>query len=263
MPKRKRSSFSGYRYRKKGRFWKATKKASGTRIRKRNFTKAVKKLIRSTAEKKRVSSSASLYVFGLDGDGAPDATNSSMSQAVDLTQLFCDVPQGTNDGERIGEQIRVHSAKLKLLVRPPTGIEASVLRVWVGRYKATPGVRPTALNFLELLDTGSTTTGFNGTMLNMLYPNNTDAFTILATRTIKVGHSNAVGFVNNDFPSYRAVTIDLTKHLGVLKYAQSLVTTPTNKHLYLWMGWVNPDGTEPSSANPRVTYFMPVTYTDL
>lgn len=265
MPGYKRKRYGGYRktYKRRRTYGKsALKKLAPSRSRRRNFTKAVKKLIISTAEKKRMDAFPFNYNFLLDGDGTAKIDNSVMSRPVGLVENFCFCAKGTNDGQRIGEQVRVVSAKLNLLVRCPIQNECIILKFWIGRRKEDPGSVPTAGQLTRLLDQGSSVQAYNGTILNHMFPNNTDEYTILHTREVRVGHAGASGFTNNDFPAFRKVVIDLTKHVGILKYSQ-LSSIPTNKHIYIWMSWINPDGTTPSVALPRVTMFMPVTYVDI
>lgn len=253
MPKRKRTPT--YAPRKRRRVFK--KRTAPYRMRKRRFTKAVKKLIQNTAEVKRTSSNPQTYTFNAD--------NSAMSAPVDIPQLFCAMAQGTGDGDRIGEQIRTKKAVLKVLVQaglPNPSAECQILQLFIGKFKSLPGTPPTAAQLTGIFDDGSGTAAADGTLLSLLRSINSDMFTIYRYKRVKVGNSTAAGFTNNEFPAYRTFSIDVTKHLGLLKYNGELVSSPTNKHFYMFCNWVNPDGTTPDAQPPRVQYYLDFTYTD-
>jgi len=237
------------------------RKASGARIRRRNLRSLVKTQILATAEKKTINADPQTYTF--------NANNVNMSTPIDLTQAFLQIQQGTDDGERIGEQVRTKKAVLKCMVQAPSATptpEAAVLQLFVGYAKESPGAVPTASQLLTIFDDGGGTAPCNGLITTLLRNINKDVFRIHAYRQVKVGLSTAGGFTNNDFPAYRKVFIDMTKVLGVLKYNQ-LSNNPTNKHWYLWANWVDPnDGlstASPSVEPPRMQFYMDYTYTDM
>lgn len=266
MPGYKRKRYGSYsKTSKRRRTYRksALKKIAPSRTRRRNFTKAVKKLIQSTAEKKRTSVTPKDYSFLFDGDGTPKTTNEFISRPVDLTSEFLTIPNGNQDGERIGEQLRTHKAHLKLLIQQPAGLSACVLQIWIGHYKETPGDAPTTAQLARIFDDGASVAPANGRLISLLYSNNTDEFSIRHYRKLKIGAANATSFVNNDFSSYRTIMFDLTKALGVLKYKDNTALPPTNKHIYMWMNWVAPDGGYPDNLPPRVQYYLDYTFTDM
>lgn len=257
MPGYKRKRYgSGCKGSKRRRTYRKSslKKIAPSRSRRRNFTKAVKKLIQSTAEVKHSAADPVAYTF--------NANNGTMSVPIDLTQTFIQgISVGASDGTRIGEQVTTKKALLKCLITAPTTLtEASILQLFIGFRKETPGAIPTAAELTRIFDDGGGTAPADGTLFSLMRSVNRDEFRIFNYKKIKVGHANAAGFVNNDFPAYRMVTIDLTKHLGVVKW--SSLGGITNKHMYLWCNWVNPDGTVPDVANPKLNFYLDYTYTD-
>jgi len=258
--KRKRSVAGPYRrnkrYRGRGRVWKKTRPAG---LRKRAFTKRVKQLIQSSAEVKRCNADPISYTF--------NANNATMSAPVDLLSQFLQIANGVNDGERIGEQVRTKKATLKMLIQTPDldGTSATaVLQLFLGYCKESPGSAPTNAQLLRIFDDGSITTDADGSLFSLLRPVNKDVFAIHNYRQIKIGAANANGFVNNDFAVYRKVFIDITKHLGVLKFPTGFVgDTATNKHLYLWCQWVDPETGTLSTRPPKVQFTIDYTYTDI
>lgn len=250
MPKRKRTPTYGPR--KRRRVFK--KRVAPYRIRQRRFTKAVKKLIQSTAETKRTSADPVSYTF--------NANNGAMSAPIDLPSQFISLAQGTGDGERVGEQVNTKKATLKMLIQS-NATEASVLQVFIGYRKNSPGILPSAPNLTDVFDDGAGTAPADGSLLSLMRSTNTDEWRFFTYRKLKVGPSNATGMVNNDFPAYRKIYIDLTKHLGKLRYQDNTSQPPTNKHMYLFMNWVNPATGTSSTNPPKVQFYLDYTYTDM
>lgn len=253
MPKRPRTR--PYSSRKRRRTFK--KRPTAYRARKRNFTKAVKKLIQSTAEVKRTGQNPQDYTFA--------ATNAAMSTPVDIPSQFCFLATGANDGDRIGEQVRTKRAILKVYISASTTApNTSILQLFIGKALATPGSAPTAAQLTGIFDDGVAGAPADGTKLSLMRAINKDAFSISHYKKIKIGYANATGYANNDFPAYRMLSIDITKHLGVLKYTGSAGSAPNNKHMYLFMNWVNPQtATGGSTYPPEVKYYVDFTYTDV
>lgn len=252
MPKRKYTRPYGPRKRRRS----AKKRYSSSRIRKRRFTKAVKKLIQSTAEVKRTGQDPQDYVFNLG--------NSTMSDPVDLLFQFCSLATGPNDGQRIGERVRTKRAILRLIVTASRAeVQACVLQVFIGRLLDDPGSPPSALKLLGIFDDGLEGAPADGSKISLMRSINRDAFAISHYKKIKIGHAEAVGFSNNDFPAYRMISIDITKQLGVLKYTGSSSIPPNNRHLYMFCNWVDPANASGSSAAPpTLAYYMDFQYTD-
>lgn len=215
----------------------------------------VKREIQKAAEVKRINADPVSYTFGVN--------NLTMSPAVDLNAYFLSIGEGTGDGERIGEEIMTKSAKMKMVIQSPTN-DAAILQLFIGTYKATPGSLPTAGQLGQIFDDGAGTASADGTLLSLLRSVNTDVWRIYNYKQLKIGRQNLSGSVqNNDFPLYRKLTIDLTKHLGKLKFPSGAAGPPTNKHLYIFCNWVNPLTGTSSTDPPKVQYYMDYTYTDL
>lgn len=227
----------------------------------KNVRAIVKSELSRRVEVKRTASDPLTYTFN---SGA--SANATMSTPVDLPQLFLSLPFGVNDGDRVGEQVRTKKATLKMLLNSPIS-EQIVLQVFVGYFKASPGTLPSGASLLNIFDDGGGVSSADGTLLSLLRSINTDQFRIIHYSRNKLGPATGgAGLTNNDFAIYRTKSIDLTKHLGTLKYSYVDATPPTNKHLYLFMNWVNVDGSISSGAAndlPRVQYYLDYTYTDL
>jgi len=258
--KRQRSGSGPYlstkRYRRSPCVYKKTPPALTY---KRAFNERVKQLIQQQAEVKRSNADPIDYTF--------NANNATMSAPVDLLSQFVQIPQGAADGSRNGEQVRTKKATLKMLIQAPDldGTSATaVLQLFVGYCKETPGTAPSNAQLLRIFDDGAATQDADGSLFSLMRPVNRDVFNIHTYKQIKIGAANANGFVNNDFQVYRKVYVDITKILGVLKYPLASVGfTPTNRHLYLWCNWVDPETGTTSTRPPKVQFTIDYTYTDI
>lgn len=222
----------------------------------KSISSLVKKEIYKAAEVKRNGQNPQVYNFNAD--------NTVMSTPVDLTSQFCTMSNGTADGFRIGELVRTKKATLKLIVTPhDTFNTASILQIFIGYALATKGSPPTAAQLTGIFDDGSVGAPADGSKLSLMRAVNRDAFRIYNYRKIKIGSSTTTGFNNNDFPAYRILNFDMTKHLGLLKYTGSGSEPPNNKHIYMFMNWVDPKTGGFADKAPEVQYYMDFTYTDV
>lgn len=235
--------------------------------RQRMFARQVKAIMRKAAETKRTSGDPKTYSF----NAAAQNCNDTMSTPVDLTSQFCNIPPGTEDGQRIGERVMTKSAQLKLIVQPSaTDARPCIVQVFVGYYRPNPGEIPTPANLTNIFDAGENSSSADGTLLSLVRPVNKDAFHIAAYKQFKVGGSTGGSLTtdndNNDFPLYQAATVNLSKEFGTLTF-NAPSNVPSNKHLYMFCNFVYAVGTlHPgigSDARPRVTYYLDYRYTDV
>lgn len=242
---------------------KPVKKTRKPSNRYKSLPNLVKREIQKAAEVKRTGQDPQNYTFNAD--------NSTMSNPVDLLSQFCVLQTGPDDGNRIGEQVRTKRAILKILVQAtqtdilPIGTtdEAQILQLFIGYHRETPGILPTSPQLVNIFDDGATGAPANGSLLSLMRSVNRDVFRISHYKKLKIGHADATAFANNDFPAYRMLSIDITKHLGLLRYTGSGAVAPNNKHLYMFCNWVNARNGVLSDRPPRVQYYLDFTYTDL
>ncbi|AXH74393.1 MAG: putative capsid protein [Circoviridae sp.] len=220
----------------------------------------VDKAMSRKVETKQTSSDPREYTF-LD-------TNADMSPAVDLIAQFIDIPNGTKDGQRIGEEIQTKKAELKLLITAPTNVtqvtEPWIVQVWIGYYKKDRSSTPNADQLARIYDDGAGISESDGNLLALLRNNNTDEFRIMHYRKFKVGQSDH----NNDFKYYRTHTFDLTSKMGKLTFGDTVGTPniPVNKNLYMWCQYTSANNSRSAKTydeKPNLRYYMNYQYTDL
>lgn len=220
----------------------------------------VDKALLKKAETKQTSADPMHYIF--------NDYNYSMSPAVDLISQFIEIPNGTKDGQRIGEEIQTKKAELKLLITAPTDVtqvtEPWIVQVWIGYYKKDRSSIPNADQLARIYDDGAGISGSDGNLLSLLRNNNTDEFRIMHYRKFKVGQSDH----NNDFKYYRTHTFDLTTKMGKLTFGDTVGTPniPVNKNMYMWCQYTSANNnveTYSTNEKPNVRYYMNYKYTDV
>lgn len=234
-----------------------------TRRTRKRFCRAVKNCVRSIAETKRCSTSAEAYQFGLQS-GLPILP-------ISLTERL-DIPQGNQDGQRIGQRVMTKKCTLKLICRAPTPdvqgdpTAPCILQIFVGYRKSSPSITPDSTALNRLFDLGNAVRAPDGTLESLTYSINKEEFRILYYKKIKLGNADAARAHNNDFPLFRFVNLSLTKFMGQLHFNGVTTLPPTNRHLYLWATWVNPNRTvnaDDVTYNPGLVWYMDYTYTDI
>lgn len=114
--------------------------------------------------------------------------------------------QGLGQGNRIGNAVRVRSSKLVVFVNVTSAASdiaatPTMIRVWIVSSKILNTNAPASLQFTDFFQLGSSNSGFQGNMLDMLFPVNTDNWTVYMDKTIKVGLGSIPATnVNNNYP---------------------------------------------------------------
>jgi hypothetical protein len=182
--------------------------------------------------------------------------------------------QGDQEGQRIGNQIRVKTLIHKYILFP-TAWDVTVnpfpqpteVIMWWGRLKRSATEAPTAADFQRLFQFGAAAVAPTGDLRDCIAGVNKDLFTIFATRRHKLGNASILGatyinpadqqyFTNNDFKLNIVNTINLTKHMKkVQKYDDDDIANVGQSQVFNWVTAVNSDGT----LNTATT-LLPVQY---
>nr|QXP07643.1 MAG: putative capsid protein [Arizlama virus] len=184
----------------------------------------------------------------------------------DLTSIF-NVPVGTEDGQRIGDVIKVKNISLKGYINVDSSLvnndqfkkNPMYVKMFVGRRVDTID------NPNNYTSTSTTNIGFNNFFLNgptatnplnlpsdMYRLVNKSVYRIYATRFFKIGSSapsnnpSDSGQWNNDFSFAKTFRINLSKHFNTLRYDPNSIK-PANAGLYCWFVVCFANG---SSVNP-------------
>lgn len=156
---------------------------------------------------------------------------------LDIGQIFDGMLQGTANGERLGNEIRIKKLTLKGFINlDSTKAEDATylknpmfVKMFVGRRKdtmANPNTYATTsyTAFQDLFEAGPLV-GFPDNLPTDMYQTiNNETYQIVARRFFKIGTSapsnqpSGSAQWNNDFSFSKYFSIDLTKHVNVIKY---------------------------------------------
>lgn len=162
--------------------------------------------------------------------------------------------QGTNNGQRLGDIIRIK----KMSVRGYVNLDSSraddplylknpmYVKLFVGRRKDTianpntttiTGISQAYDNFFMNGPTAASPQNLPVDMYRMV---NRDVYKILATRFFKIGNAapsndpSTSAQYNNDFSFARHFSIDLSKFIKTVRYNPGTTTTSSNNAIYMW-----------------------------
>ena len=242
----------------------------------KTFAKKVKAVIHQLAENK--------CCYESSGDALLKFSGNLMTMGVGaafpcLPTIF----RGTNEGERIGNQIRSQSLNFKgCFIYTPTGTgsysptQSRVgLRVMVVQPKhlsAMTQVESTSW-YGSLLQKGNATSGFNGRLQDLWAPINRDAVTVYHDKVhyitcTQVSQVTAAGYyMIENGPATKFFNIKIPCRNKLLRYDDSLGTGgiyPTNFSPILLVGYVYLDGSAPAAATDMgISYTTTMEFEDM
>jgi len=205
--------------------------------------KYVKRSIHSTIENKCVQ------VNG--GNSFGNVLESPELNAFPMCPLsgYWSIPQGVQQGNRVGNQIKTRKVFLSYVLRPtpydatnnalPQPTEVQLL---LGYVKNTPSFAPAALDISQLFQSGSTVAAPVGNLRDLISVINTDYWTIKKRWIHKIGNAaydgtgkqaGAQSFTNNDFKLNVVKRIDITKMVPATYQFNDSSISPTSKNLFL------------------------------
>lgn len=173
----------------------------------------------------------------------------------DLNTVFT-IPQGTADGQRIGDKIRVKSLSLKGYVNLDSSRANNegylknpmYVKMFVGRRVNTTSNPNTygTTGFADFLQAGPTAQAPQNLPSDMYRYVNKEVYKIFATRIFKIGMSAPSNNPadsnqwNNDFKFSKNFSISLNKHIDVVKYSDGGIEQQ-NVAFYCWflVCWAN------------------------
>lgn len=179
-----------------------------------------------------------------------------------------DVLQGTADGTRIGNRIRMKKLDINMVFQPQP-YDASVnpnpepvnVKLVLFYERALPTSFPNPR--LDFFAFNSTSDAIRGESSDMVAPFNTDTYNILATKTFKLGYSAYTGgssdpvpqyYNNNDYKMNQIVKWDLTKHYPKVVRYNDNNADPLNRSLYMQVM------VSPATGAVGLAGVVPVTY---
>nr|AGA18244.1 hypothetical protein [uncultured marine virus] len=216
--------------------------------------------------------------------GSYNAPNDTFTQTWRVVSLAIDgsggfsIPQGVQDSQRIGNQIRVKKVMLKanFIPVPVTGENViprpQIIKVYFGYVKSQVGVArgelpSAALDFFKVAGTNAPP---QGDVRDLNKTINNDLYTIVKkSKNIKVGNSAYFqgqgadqDFNNNDFNLFQSYSADLTKFYHKNQKFNEADAGSSNRGLYMYVTCVDANGTQSSSLPMQMSYEVCMTYTD-
>lgn len=219
---------------RRSRYRKVYRKRSSAPYKKRSYRKRsykpgslkrmVKKIVASNIENKTdqfFSPNSNIYV----------STSSSFVSSIIPCSPYggiLDIQQGTGQGQRVGNQIKIKNLTLKGTISPAeynatTNIVPQPIQVilWFFYSRDTPDLKPTSLP--GWFQDGDSARNFQNDLTDVWSTVNSDLYRLLTKRVFKIGYSNyqtatggivpnSMSFTNNDFKLNKNFKINLTKY---------------------------------------------------
>lgn len=249
---------------KNRRYPRRARKANKKRVSKRASVATVPFVMRKFKQLERTretkclqfySGSTPISAYNIGASGG--AANTLTVIPLGPNSLNLPIPQGTGQGQRVGNKIETVKATIRMMFFPalysaesnpaPTPQVVKIWGLWykLGDYSGAP---PASLE--DMFQSGDTSIDPTGVLLDDFLTVNKDAYHVAFTRTFKVGNQSSTGntnqsngvYLNNDFKMNAKCTIDYTKHLIKHQKFNDTDTETSNRQLYLVVESLNPSG---------------------
>lgn len=206
----------------------------------------------------------------------PDSITSNSSFAVS---------QGQGQAGRVGNEIKPVRCVISGVLRINTSFDTTInynacpLHITLWLVKINKHLVDSVSNLDALCDPtggsffqfGSSSTGFDGTTIDLLKEPNRDVITVLKKRTFKLGLNQVMsGFAvnspnnvqnqynNNDYPLSQMFKMDITKvYPKLLRFNDTSDTPTNNRKLYLFFTCQRIDGNLPTTSTGSVNGPVP------
>lgn len=247
-------------------------------IKKTAIQKIVKREIALNVENKcrqYIQSSLNLY-----GQGASNA-NLDTSNILILSphSLGLDIFQGTNQGARIGNRIKLKSLHFKgTLVPLPTGTNyAAIVPLQIKMFffydKDDGSAIPTPNTNGDFFQFNGTSLGVADSLTSLWMPVNNDRYRLLATKTFKLGWQTVastgtgangiLNYANNDFKLNQNFSINLLKHAVSNVLFKDNNGDPTTRGIFCFITCLSATGSPIGSGQvANIKYMLDCQYED-
>ncbi len=176
------------------------------------------------------------------------------------------VAQGTGQGDRIGNQINLRSAWLKIsILAEDTALGASIPRwfdLFIFKNKRAQ-TTPTSADMLRFMQLGNNAISYNGDILNSMSSVNQDRFTLKLRKRFALMNAYTVNNQQGSAgPMARSLYFNVTKFLAKkLKYDEG-VTQPMNDNLYFAVGCADAKSGAGLAQYATMAYVFEFRYSD-
>lgn len=176
------------------------------------------------------------------------------------------ISQGTGEGDRVGDSVRVKSAKLRMVLYPnvydatsnnlpkPQDVQVFIFGMKPQYDSYNNAVSSATTNMLQ---NGNSSAGLTSIMSDLLSDVNSDIVTLYSRKIYKVGTATDTGtgnqiayqyFANNDYKYNHIIEMDLTKFYPKKLIWNDTATLTTTRGVYMVVCPVPADGTAPVSS---------------
>lgn len=211
--------------------------------------------------------------------------NTSNVIDVGVSTAGVQIFQGTGQGQRVGNKIKIKSIKFQgTLVPLQYGTNNTVprpnqVKVWIFYDKENSTTTPTPQ--ADFFQNGNSVNAFQNDLVDMWLPVNTDKYRVLATKTMKLGHASYGqsqdnvfpttgvspygGFNNNDFKLNCNFSFDLAKLYPKIVDFRDNNGDPSTRGIFALFAYAAADGTQwiPSTIAMNLQYMVSVKYEDV
>ena len=234
---------------KKYNFWKKGKKTAKKTYRKSSGTKTnLKKMVKMEVSRNIENKTYSTYFSNQQIYPSNSPNFQSSINPVSPYAGYMNIVQGTSQGTRIGNAIKIKSLNFKYIISPnPYDAvtnqqpQATNVIVWVFYDKSNPVNIPTiGSDFLQL---GGSATALQNSLIDCTAPINTDRYRVLYKRIHKVGYNEFSGgsgtnpaagyYSNNDYKMNVSGSINLMPYIIKNVKYNDAAATPTTRGLFI------------------------------
>lgn len=216
--------------------------------------------------------------------GSYNAPNDTFTQTYRVVSLAIDgsngisIPQGVQDGQRVGQNIRIKKVMLKanFIPVPVTGDNViprpQIIKCYFGYVKSQVGVARGELpsSALDFFKVGGQNAAPQGDVRDLNKTVNTDLYTIVKKSPhLKVGNSRYFqsqladqDFNNSDFSLFKSYSADLTKFYHKNQKFNEQDAGSSNRSLFMYVTCVDANGTQSSYLPMQMSYELSIAYTD-
>lgn len=255
---------------------KRTKAARSAAV--RMMRQVAKQEIHKMAEDKEYKIGASNRVLYSYPSTATIPNNFNSQNIIDTSIAWANIAQGTGEGDRVGNKIKLTKFMFNFILNYNVAVNVpQFVRMWVVTYKFDPNNAATAdiwsglqtSNSNNFFDNGNTSNGMGGTLLDLVAPVNTNAWTVHKCKTYKIGAASAPSggttIGNNDFKYAIKTKVNLLKYQKQIKYNDTS-TTSFNKKIFIIFECIGADGVvvpDTSTSRCNLNYFFNIRWEDL
>lgn len=190
------------------------------------------------------------FLYSFANQPIPANSGFFAQNILDCSNVWGPIPQGTAEGQRIGNKIRIRKFLYDATLSVPLTEEyvnqgPYYVKMWVlsSKFNRENSSVNEVYNSMcasldnSFFDNGSSSQGMSGALIDHLMPVNLDRWNVHKTRTFKVGNSEAIEIGtyrgNNDFKTLVRLKINLAKYMPKLLHYNDSQVSLFNKKLFI------------------------------